>query len=97
MDYVMQQVKEHAMKYPFQKVVLFGSRARGDHSLVSDYDIAVTAEKLTAVEKASFTADLEEIDTLKEFDIVFIDSNSTHDLRKNISEEGITIYEQIRK
>jgi len=40
-DYVIEQLCEIAAKYKIEKMVLFGSRARGDHSLLSDYDIAV--------------------------------------------------------
>jgi predicted nucleotidyltransferase len=93
LDPVLQQIREIATRYPIQKVVLFGSRARGDHSPVSDYDIAINAETLTAFDRARFILDAEEIETLKKLDIVFIDGNLTNDLKENISREGVTIYE----
>lgn len=64
-DYVLQKIKEIAMKYKVQKATLFGSRARGDHSTVSDYDVAIVAESFSAFDKACFCADVEEIETLK--------------------------------
>ncbi|HHV16764.1 MAG TPA: nucleotidyltransferase domain-containing protein, partial [Gelria sp.] len=41
MDEVLQKIGQVAGKYKVEKLVLFGSRARGDNSLRSDYDIAV--------------------------------------------------------
>jgi predicted nucleotidyltransferase len=92
-DYVLQQMKELAIKHNIEKVVLFGSRARGDHSPVSDYDVAVWAEHLSAVDKARFCVDVEDIETLKKIDIVFIDAAITAELMKNIVAEGVVILE----
>ena len=53
MDRVVEQVVTIAKKFKANKAVLLGSRARGDHSEVSDYDIAVFREaKLTPSEEA---------------------------------------------
>lgn len=93
MDNVLREIKEIAIKYNIQKVVLFGSRARGDNTLVSDYDIAVFGESLSAFDKMNFCSDVEEIETLKKIDIVFMDAVLTDDLLKNIKEDGVTIYE----
>lgn len=93
MDNVLREIKEIAIKYNIRKVVLFGSRARGDNTLVSDYDIAVFGESLSAFDKMNFCSDVEEIETLKKIDIVFMDAVLTDDLLKNIKEDGVTIYE----
>lgn len=93
MDTVLEQMKAIALKYKVDKLVLFGSRARGDHSPVSDYDIAVFERNLSAWDKASFCADVDEIETLKKIDIVFIYDSATDDLLKNITREGVIFYE----
>ncbi len=93
MDSVMEQIKEIAMKYKVEKILLFGSRGRGDHSLVSDYDIAVFEKELSPLDKACFCADIEEIDTLKKVDIVFVHESFTDELMENIKRDGVTIYE----
>jgi predicted nucleotidyltransferase len=94
LDAVIDQIRRIAAKYPITKVVWFGSWARGDHSTVSDYDLAVFGPDLSAVAKAQFSLDIEEIATLKKVDIVFADNNATADLLRNIRNEGKTIYEQ---
>jgi uncharacterized protein len=93
-DEVLNQIIEIAKKYNVEKVILFGSRARGDNSHVSDYDIAVFKEVLTAIDKACFSSDVEEIETLKKIDIVFVNESLSDKLMKNIRREGVLIYEQ---
>jgi len=39
-------VKEISGRYPKSAILLFGSRARGDHLPYSDYDVAVVLEKI---------------------------------------------------
>ena len=41
MDKTIEHVKQLAHRYRVPKLVLFGSRARGDHHARSDYDFAV--------------------------------------------------------
>lgn len=92
MDNVVEQIKKIAMKYNIEKIVLFGSQARGDHSPRSDYDIAVFDKNLSAIDKAYFSADVEEINTLKKIDIVFVNDSSIDELMENIKMEGVVIY-----
>ena len=92
MDEVLQQIQQIAIKYKVEKIVLFGSRARGDHSPVSDYDIAVFAKDLFPVDKACFWAEIEEINTLKKIDLVFVDENLPDQLLNNIEKDGVIIY-----
>jgi uncharacterized protein len=92
-DSVILKIKEAASRYNIKKIILFGSRARGDNSLSSDYDIAVIGESLSAIDKAKFSSEIEEIETLKKIDIVFIDSSTNDALVKNIKQDGVTIYE----
>lgn len=92
MDNVIEQIKEIAVKYNIEKITLFGSRARGDHSLVSDYDIAVFTNSLSQVDKALFKTDIEEVNTLKKIDVVFISDSSNDELLENINKEGVVIW-----
>ncbi len=95
MDNVINQIKKIATKYNIDKIILFGSRARGDHSPVSDYDIAVFSNFLSAIDKACFSDDVGEINTLKKIDVVFVYEALNDDLMKNIKKDGVIIYEQI--
>ena len=96
MDCVIEQIKTISDKNKIEKVVLYGSRARGDHTSVSDYDIAVFKKDMSAVDKASFCLELEEIDTLKKIDVAFVDEGHLDALLENINREGVVIYEQAK-
>jgi predicted nucleotidyltransferase len=94
MDEVLGQITKMAAKYPITKLVLFGSRARGDQSPVSDYDLAVFGPDLSEYAKARFSLDLEEVATLKKIDLVFAEDSATDALLRSIETEGKLIYEQ---
>ena len=63
MDKTIEQVKQLAHRYGVPKLVLFGSRARGDHRARSDYDFAVW--DCTAQQRAQFSDAVEnDLDSL---------------------------------
>lgn len=94
MDEVMLQIAESAKDHDIEKLILFGSRARGDHNERSDYDIAVFSSKLDKYKEASLRLSIEDIKTLKKIDVVFIDEDTEKELLSNIEEEGIILYEK---
>ncbi|MHB1127095.1 MAG: HI0074 family nucleotidyltransferase substrate-binding subunit [Bacillota bacterium] len=96
MDNVLEQLRQIFVKYNVEKVVLFGSRARGDHSDVSDYDIAVFEKALSAIDEAGLFAEVEGIDSLIKIDLVFIREGLNDDLMANILMEGLVIYEKTK-
>lgn len=96
-DNVLVQLKAIASKYKIDKMLLFGSRARGEHSPVSDYDVAVFERELSQRDRALLCLDIEEINTLKKIDVVFIDDNIEEEFIANITKEGVVIYEQARE
>ena len=77
--------------YGINKVVLFGSRARGDNELKSDIDLAVYCD-------GDFSLFIEEVEntthTLLEFD--FSDMNNIVDdfFIEQVEKEGIVLYEK---
>lgn len=95
-DNVLEKIKDIASKYGVEKVILFGSRARGDHLEVSDYDIAIFDEVLSPTQKALINNEVEEIETLKKVDVIFVDKKLNDKLVENIYKEGIVIYEKTR-
>ena len=79
-----------AEKHGIQKVILFGSRARGTHTERSDIDIAVSGGDFDA-----FYWDVKEnTHSLLTFDIVNMDENISDDLKEEIAKDGVTIYEK---
>jgi len=95
MDHVLAQITSIAKKYKVDKVVLFGSRARGDHNEVSDYDIAVFGEGiLSPSDEARLFDEIDEIETLKKIDVVWVRAGDTGELTRRIQKEGRVLYEQ---
>lgn len=88
---VWKEIAEFAKKYDIQKVILFGSRSRGDYHKTSDIDLAVSGGEV-----ASFQCDVdEETSTLLKFDIVDLDKPVQKELLSSILSEGKVIYEKI--
>ena len=87
---VLNTIRLFAEKHKVQKVILFGSRARGTHTERSDIDIAVVGGDFDA-----FYWDIKEnIHSLLMFDIVNMDESTSDDLREEIEKDGIMIYEK---
>lgn len=88
---VLDEIIEIAKKYKVEKVILFGSRARGDHTRASDIDLAVSGG-----DKTGFTLDVKETtSTLLDFDVVDLNSPVQKELLTCIYKEGIVLYEKI--
>lgn len=91
---VITGIKTIAEKYPVSKIVLFGSRARGDNTKKSDIDIAIYTLPEFA-NRGHFASDIEDLETLLKIDTVFINEDTDEKLIKNIQKEGIVIYERL--
>ena len=83
-DSVLREIINIASKNKVKKVILFGSRARKDNTYTSDYDIAVSKEGLSSIDKALFCNEVEDINTLIKIDVVFIDENENDEFIKSI-------------
>ena len=75
------------------RVILFGSRARGDAELRSDIDLAVLCPRATAREWLDILDAVEVADTLLFIDLVGLDE-APADLRNRIEAEGRVIYDR---
>ncbi len=85
------QIRTIAVQNGVEKVILFGSRARGDHNRTSDIDLAVSGGNA-----AGFAADIEEeTATLLEYDIVDLAKPVNKELIESIKKEGKVLYEKI--
>ena len=73
------------------KIVLFGSRARGDNSRTSDVDLAIWGGDAN-----NFFIDVDEkTQTLLQFDVVDMNSNISDALKTEIERDGVILYEKI--
>ena len=87
---VIRDIRTFAEDNAVKKVVLFGSRARGDNGNRSDVDIAVYGGDFY-----SFYWDIKEkTHSLLTFDMVQMDTNVTEELKNEIKRDGVTIYEK---
>ena len=75
-----------------ERVILFGSRARGDHEERSDIDLAIDAEHTTERQWFDLCEEMRAI-TLLKLDIVRMDEAST-ELLDRIESEGKPIYDR---
>lgn len=88
---VIQEIIQLAEKNQVQKVILFGSRARGDYKERSDIDLAFSGGR-----GSHFILDVdEETSTLLEFDIINMDKPVRKELLESIEREGVVLYEKV--
>ena len=92
-DGVWEQIRTLAALFGADKIVLFGSRSRGDYGERSDIDLAVWGLPDKRQSEFYFMVN-EETDTLLKFDVVFITDHTSDRLLKNIEEDGVIIYER---
>ncbi len=72
------------------RLVIFGSRARGDHRPASDIDLAVWG--LDSVQAGRLRLALEDLPTLLQFDLVPVGPDTSPALLEIIEKEGIVLY-----
>ena len=89
---IYQSIAELGQKYHAEKIVLFGSRARGDHRERSDIDLAVFGMPPDA--QARFWAAVDELPTLLKFDITHVVPDMDQNFLKNIEHDGVALYEK---
>lgn len=88
---VIEEIVALAKKYGLNKVILFGSRARGDFKSRSDIDLAVSGGDCVR-----FSLDVQEsTSTLLFFDVVNLDAAVQKELLDSIEKEGVCIYEKV--
>lgn len=89
-EQVIEEIIELAKKYKLSKVILFGSRARGDYHEKSDIDLAIVGG-----EQLEFALDIEEkTETLLQYDVIDMEK-AQKELLENIKKDGLILYEKI--
>ena len=92
MKRIYQSIADLGKQFKADKIVLFGSRARGDNRERSDIDIAVFG--VSKEKQPAFIQAVGSLPTLLDFDIVFITDNTNEALMKNISQDGVIIMDK---
>lgn len=88
---VMEEIIQIAKQNQVKKLILFGSRARGDYKERSDIDLAFSGGDSS---RFILTVD-EETSTLLKFDVIDLQKPIKKELRESIEREGIVIYEEV--
>ena len=91
-EIVLNQIREIAQKCEIEKVILFGSRARGTNGPRSDIDLAIYGcrdfDKL-------YDCLQEDLWSLLKLDIINMDSRISEELKAEIKRGGVVLYEKI--
>lgn len=88
---VQTEICRFAERHQLDRVVLFGSRARGDYHRASDIDLAVWGGRI-----ARFAVDIdEETSTLLKYDVVDMGQDVSVDLLASVQKEGRVLYEKV--
>jgi predicted nucleotidyltransferase len=88
---IQNQIRKFAKDCVLDKVILFGSRARGTNRERSDIDLAVSGENVLRFEELLE----EQADTLLSFDVVNLDEIVLDKLRTSIDREGQLLYAKV--
>lgn len=95
MDELYKQLAALAKRHGAKKLVLYGSRARGDNRYNSDIDLAVYG--MPQKEQSAFCWEADELPTLLKLDIVFITSNMDPAFVHNIEKDGVDLMNKFRE
>ena len=90
-EQVYEQIGSFAREAGAQRIVLFGSRARGDARPKSDIDLAVKGCRDLALLEDRLNNDLW---SLLRIDLVNLDEPVSDELRAEIARDGVTLYEE---
>lgn len=88
-------LEELCKKHGVKKLILFGSRARGDCRERSDIDIAVEGIS-TASEYLDLVDDIDDSDIIYLVDVINLDSMTVSvSIVEEIEKEGVVLYEEV--
>ena len=93
MDGLYKAIAALGEKFNADKIVLFGSRARGDNHERSDIDLAVYG--MPKNDQSGFWWEIDDLPTLLKFDIVYITADTDAGLLNNIEKDGVVLYERL--
>ena len=92
-DSLINEIISIAQRYNAGKLVLFGSRARGDFRSNSDIDLAMYG--LHPRHEISFMSALEDLPTLLKCDMIAIRRDTDQALLKEIEKDGVVLMERV--
>ena len=95
MEELYSKLADLARRYGAKRLVLFGSRARGDNRYNSDIDLAVYG--MPEDNRTEFWVNCEDLPTLLKFDIVHIRDDMDPDFLANIQKDGVELMDKLHE
>lgn len=95
MQKLYEQIAAAGRRLGAARVVLYGSRARGDHRERSDIDLAVYG--MPRENQSQFWNELEALPTLLDFDVVFMSESTSPELTANIERDGVVLMDKMNE
>jgi len=94
-DIVIADICSVFKKYPnIQKVLIFGSRAKGNYSEGSDIDLAVVGEDITFNQLMDINIQIEDLGLLYKVDVVDYKKNIGTPIGDHIDRVGLLFYKR---
>ena len=94
-DSILENIAAVFSKHPkIEKVLLYGSRAKGNYKNGSDIDLTLIGENLDLQDLNKVSLDLDEIYLPYSFDLSIFENIENEELIEHISRIGVTIYER---
>lgn len=95
-DNVIFQIKPIFKKYAeVEKVILYGSRAKGNYKPGSDYDITLVGHNINLSTLNKISLDIDDLLLPYKFDISIFNHIENMDLIDHINRVGITIFSKV--
>jgi len=90
---IIKQINAVFVKHPqIEKVILYGSRAKGNHKKGSDLDLTLAGESLTLSLQHQIEIELDDLFLPYTFDISIFNQISNPDLIDHINRVGVVFY-----
>lgn len=89
---ILQSIITTCQSFPnVKRVILYGSRSRGDYKTGSDIDIAIDAPNMTAREFSNLWNTLDDLPIIYTMDVVHLQSLTNQALLNAITHDGIEL------
>lgn len=76
------------------KIILFGSRAKGTYEMGSDIDLAISGSELKTNDILDLSNELEELDLPYKFDLIILERIKEKSLLEHICRVGIVLFDK---
>lgn len=94
-DDTIQKINLVFKKYPsVEKVIVYGSRAKGNYKNGSDIDLTLIGKNLTDTDRSRISSDLYDLPIPYSFDLSLFSQLDHEDLKEHIQRIGKVFYSQ---